>query len=771
MAVKDLFVRKVDDIDEKEIWQVTPWQNDDGITKSEVDHQDELSFEDYLEGGDTSALSAFTTSLEQLGTQNGIYTAVNSLKNVINDGSKSSHRPNRTVEQTDDKLATTLQKIKNSKYKKNVKLSSKLGLYNSYMNLLGNAAGLYIGSLGKNTAEQIADYALDKTKVSDYTLGLGVTSLVRLGKAAFDGGKNKGVFSSVDIPWNDIISLNLANFFTIYSSRPGLTIRSTNNLYQNVVKGGDGRIETLLGLNGKKAELANSAISTVKNSSEQTEKELPMVTSEEYQKMALMHGSMAFEPDSGYNTGNEVFKGKIRTKDTNSNSINNNNNSSEKKGLIRSAIDKINKKLENTSASEYYSYYNYEEWRDKNKPTVLSSSARIKDGLEIGSVSQYIEDWRANKIEDADGFAGTAGKVINYGAYTDVNSRNLPSNAKSNGGLYIEPFYNNSGLNSFFIPFEFNPEIQEGGLKADYQMEQPLGRLLAVRSYTKSDADTTTVTTTYLALEDGYSKKYYTDSWQKFGWDLNTIGEIEKFYRSLTLPYINIKDSAEFVRPPIIRIIPPLTKNSTDFKSLSDLYSYPSSKGDYKITKIFDDNTQVKDRAKRFVAINVQIQPLESWGNNFSAIDYYNNSNVQRKGFKVTVTLAETTKNFLDTIPSYASYVTGAFDSDEINEELSETNVNTMEIEQPSISQEKYASINNSIAVASGRNGMPSNISQAVANPERYSDINSSILENSGYHGMPTNLSNKGKYNSIKESITNNVGSNGMPSSLAKFGL
>ena len=693
MAVKDFFIKSNDTLDNKDIWEVTPWQKDNSsaITKSKVDNQDELTLEDFLDGDEGASVgAALSNQLSQLVTQNGIYTAVNNIKTAIKNEEPDSIRPDGTVGQADDGMGIKLRKIKNNKLKR-VKLSSKFGLYNTYMNLLGNAAGLFIGSLGKTAATQIADYALSKTRVSDFTLGLGVDSIRRIVKAAKDGGRDRGEFSSVDIPYDDIINLNLANFFTIYSSRPGLRVRSTNSLLQYIAKNG-GRLETLKRAGGQAIKQFTSNFGIEINGDDgksDNKTDAPLISLDQVYDFANKYTFLMPKVDGQDDLtiklpsdDNSIKKGIIPQ---NFKAIESNEYKKQISRLAKKAQKALNsdgqlEDLENLG-QQRKDLENLEQQR-KNyvKNTIIHSKARINGGVEIGSLKDYV-DKRYEYLKELFGDKLNVYKEDSDGNNIPMLMRKIEEDYKSNGGLYIEPFYgiDENVIQSFFIPFEFNPDIQESPSKSEYTNDKILGRIMPWRSYISSEPSGLTIVTKYFALEgdikiingeagiDADESKYWSDYWQRYyKWDLKKIQYLEGLYRSLNLPYI--KD-AKFVRPPIIRVIPPC-KNSTgynnekgkgknQFSTVSDLYSYPNynKNGDdnFEITRIFDKK-EYNIRIKRYVATDIQISPLDEngWGNNFA---FNSEGNCVRKGFKVSITLLETTKNFLDTIPSFASYV------------------------------------------------------------------------------------------------------------------
>ena len=114
-------LNKNERVTDKDDMEVTPWQNDNenGLTISEVDKQDEKSLEDWLDDAENTDFdsSIVTNTLSQLVSQNGIYTAINRIKNAVTGGDeKTSHRPGTTVSEEADELGQRLKKLKAGKY-------------------------------------------------------------------------------------------------------------------------------------------------------------------------------------------------------------------------------------------------------------------------------------------------------------------------------------------------------------------------------------------------------------------------------------------------------------------------------------------------------------------------------------------------------------------------------------------------------------------------------------------------------------------------------
>uniref|UniRef100_UPI0039B83C3D hypothetical protein n=1 Tax=Candidatus Ruminimicrobium bovinum TaxID=3242779 RepID=UPI0039B83C3D len=75
------------------------------------------------------------------------------------------------------------------------------------------------------------------------------------------------------------------------------------------------------------------------------------------------------------------------------------------------------------------------------------------------------------------------------------------------GCLYVKPWYNSDGLENFYVPFEFKPEISEGNMAAKYQAENLLNRLGSMMVYTGTELSTLTLSTTYIALAPDFPEQ------------------------------------------------------------------------------------------------------------------------------------------------------------------------------------------------------------------------------------------------------------------------
>lgn len=295
-------------------------------------------------------------------------------------------------------------------------------------------------------------------------------------------------------------------------------------------------------------------------------------------------------------------------------------------------------------------------------------------------VEANLEDEIKDKFENINKTIG------NYEQYRE----RIIGNIKSIGCLYVEPFYNtNSEVTVFSIPFQFNPEIKEGAIKANYEEEKILGRITSARYYINTDSDPVTLTTKYICTCDQdfkgskfyremrFGDNYLDESWHEY-WTQNELIKIENAYRSLVFP---LKDDKYMVRPPVVQVY---IGNNTENPTVRNVLTYPLTMpkigdGDLKesaksIKKDSKDNratyfehslsfneTSVDKNerkgyfnVKRYIVTSVSIEDLE----NTNGWNYNVNTNIPgtKRGFIVTLSLSETTRNFLDLVPDFKAY-------------------------------------------------------------------------------------------------------------------
>ena len=272
------------------------------------------------------------------------------------------------------------------------------------------------------------------------------------------------------------------------------------------------------------------------------------------------------------------------------------------------------------------------------------------------------------------------------GNYTQYKNRERIGDFDAIGCLYVEPFYNtNSEVTVFSIPFQFNPEIKEGAIKANYEEEKILGRITSARYYINTDSDPVTLTTKYICTcdQDFIGSKFYRE--MRFGdnyldenwhehWTQNELIKIENAYRSLVFP---LKDDKYMVRPPVVQIyIGNNKENPTVRNVLTYPLTMPNKKNDDSLEKSaqsidtkttyfehslsFNETNVDKNKekgyfnVKRYVVTSVSIEDLE----NTNGWNYNVNKDIPgaKRGFIVTLSLSETTRNFLDLVPDFKAY-------------------------------------------------------------------------------------------------------------------
>ena len=291
----------------------------------------------------------------------------------------------------------------------------------------------------------------------------------------------------------------------------------------------------------------------------------------------------------------------------------------------------------------------------------------------------YDKNWEDN-IKDL--FKNRDATIGNYKQY----EKRIIGTSDAIGCLYVEPFYNtNSNVTVFSIPFQFNPEIKEGAIKANYEEEKILGRITSARYYINTDSDAVTLTTKYICTCDqdfkgndtvinntiNFGKTHFDKNWHEY-WTQNELIKIENAYRSLVFP---LKDGDYMVRPPVVQVY---IGNNTENPTVRNVLTYPltmpkigdgdlkesakSVSGDvyFKHSLSFNETNTKEDEkkgyfnVKRYVVTSVSIEDLE----NTNGWNYNVNTNIPgtKRGFIVTLSLSETTRNFLDLVPDFKAY-------------------------------------------------------------------------------------------------------------------
>ena len=549
----------------------TPWdgENDFNAIATNVDMQDKLLLDDIEGTSDLSKLGKATAN--SLKIQN-VIGAANDVKSL---GLKSKKDPEFTSNRpgSPDNDFTKLAIAKSEKYK-NIKMSSKLGTYNSLANLLGTASGMLVGSLGKSTASEMID---DMT--SKFTGGFGIAGIAE---------RLSGALESMPSA-EEIVALNLANYYNMYSARPGRVVTDRYHKYNFITPNGTDNID-------------GSRSSSTKTSS--------------LEKIQDITNKIS----NGINVASSWIDG------------------SKISGLVAKKAETIEDVFDIKKGGSYI---------------ISPQRAKHESHLQYNKTNAYL----TNIVNTA------AEKILDYDSRLSKDIL---------GGLYVEPYYNSydsssddsiiqGSLEQFLIPFQFNPVINDGGYEAKYQTEELMGRLLQVRSYVGTNSNTVTIETKYLITTDksylSGDDRYSSNNWMNY-WDSQRLYEIENQYRKLVLPFIK-SDQGIFVRPPIVRIQLGYNNEKNNLMNVSTLFNYHDTTDCFEVTNTLDGATS----EKRYIVTNLQINPIDQNGFDYY-IDYSPKSNNDgkygylsyRRGFTVSLTLAETTKNFLDTVPNYYNY-------------------------------------------------------------------------------------------------------------------
>ena len=304
----------------------------------------------------------------------------------------------------------------------------------------------------------------------------------------------------------------------------------------------------------------------------------------------------------------------------------------------------------------------------------------------------YDESWEDSDIKNL--FENRDKTIGNYKQY---ENRDKIGEYNAIGCLYVEPFYNTNNFSVSSIPFQFNPEIKEGAIKANYEEEKILGRITSARYYINTDSDPVTLTTKYICTCDqdfkkiesynntiNFGKTHLDKNWHEY-WTQNELIKIENAYRSLVFP---LKDGNYMVRPPVVQIY---IGNNTENPTVRNVLTYPltmskdlkesaksiheDNKGNratyfehslsFNETSISEENEESEENkikkskkgyfnVKRYVVTSVSIEDLE----NTNGWNYNVNTNIPgtKRGFIVTLSLSETTRNFLDLVPDFKAY-------------------------------------------------------------------------------------------------------------------
>jgi len=249
------------------------------------------------------------------------------------------------------------------------------------------------------------------------------------------------------------------------------------------------------------------------------------------------------------------------------------------------------------------------------------------------------------------------------------------------GSLYIWPIDQpaDKSLNPAWVPFEFNPTIEESSRGARYQATQILSRMGDLQSYTGTDGLTITFSTQYVPTSRKWSevtneqREQFHDSWVST-FDMVTIQYIEMAYRSLVMPYYreaNTSNGTLYTKPPLIKIIMGDKDEVQNPERLSDnqpfynLLCYPNEIVDREDVLQSERNLMGEGAYRHFRTFVVtSVQILKNLNEQPLFIEKGSGETPYLKdtmGFTVNMTLVEISPNYMDVLPNFTHYYGAAY--------------------------------------------------------------------------------------------------------------
>lgn len=218
------------------------------------------------------------------------------------------------------------------------------------------------------------------------------------------------------------------------------------------------------------------------------------------------------------------------------------------------------------------------------------------------------------------------------------------------GALLVMPI-TSSDLSRFYIPFEFNPVIELGGMNARYQANNYLSRIGNLQTFTGVESQTITINTKYYAVShDGQSGTTDGQGWMN-NFTLEKIQAIELAYNSLVMPHFPQEDDKsvvdtgyKYIKPPLIKVI---IGGKTENAPFSNLLTYQRD----GIIKDYHLKNDTYDKFyKTFIVTGVQINKhMEDYpmylDDDLKMLDTF--------GFDVSLNLTEVTPGYMDMVPDF----------------------------------------------------------------------------------------------------------------------
>lgn len=210
-------------------------------------------------------------------------------------------------------------------------------------------------------------------------------------------------------------------------------------------------------------------------------------------------------------------------------------------------------------------------------------------------------------------------------------------------------------LPRFFIPFEFNPEINENGIGARYQQTEILSRIGNLQSYTGTNSFSLSLTSKYLAVtHEGNSPNSTGNNWMS-EFTLKKIQAIEMGYRSLVYPHYPdseaVNQGYKYVKPPLVKII--IGNYIDDTAPYANLLTYQHSD---VVENRLDTAINYGGKILRtFIVSEVTIKK----DLNETPIYLDENKTIRDTfGFEVSLNLMEVAPNYMDSMPDFKNYQT-----------------------------------------------------------------------------------------------------------------
>lgn len=255
------------------------------------------------------------------------------------------------------------------------------------------------------------------------------------------------------------------------------------------------------------------------------------------------------------------------------------------------------------------------------------------------------------------------------------------------GGIYVYGENITNSENRFFIPFQFNASIQDGGITAKYNAQEVLGRIGELQSFGGTSGTTITLETSYYAThlnnDDEFKKQEKQEKgfWENvkealgisefegeefdtasFGleqmkrFSLENLQTIERGYRSLVYPHS--KDSEEggkneYYAPPVVKVqVGNFLYDDGMNSGMNGIYNGLLSYMPHEVEGKEVESTSIleKPTLKTFIVTNLTINKNEK------EIPYYISNNgevLDLMGFDVSLSLTEVSPTYAYSLPDF----------------------------------------------------------------------------------------------------------------------